>query len=190
MAQQPLVSQVLLLVEDSSWSHSDLPRSVGLLWTSDQPHAETSTWQHTTLPRDQHPCNRWDSNPHRRKRRPQTNTLDRAAIGIGRRSVLGTLFNSWKSPAEKQGKIHSTQCLMYRTYTPFPHSQPKLTYSWLTKLISGKNILEGHFACPLHPPPSYAYGGTFGAARLLGSRVRILPKAKMLVSCVCFALCR
>jgi hypothetical protein len=26
--------------------------SVGLLWTRDQPDAETSTWQHTTLPRD------------------------------------------------------------------------------------------------------------------------------------------
>ena len=30
----------------------DTPHSVGLLWTSDQPHAETSTWQHTTLTRD------------------------------------------------------------------------------------------------------------------------------------------
>jgi len=27
----------------------DTPHSVGLLWTSDQPGAETSTWQHTTL---------------------------------------------------------------------------------------------------------------------------------------------
>jgi hypothetical protein len=32
------------------------PHSVGLLWTSDQPDAETSTWQHTTLTRDRHPC--------------------------------------------------------------------------------------------------------------------------------------
>jgi hypothetical protein len=31
-----------------SRSHSDTPHSVGLLWTSDQPVAETSTWQHTT----------------------------------------------------------------------------------------------------------------------------------------------
>ena len=30
------------------------PHWVGLLWTSDQPHAETSTWQHTTLTRDGH----------------------------------------------------------------------------------------------------------------------------------------
>jgi len=29
--------------------------SVGLLWTSDQPVAQTSTWQHTTLTTDRHP---------------------------------------------------------------------------------------------------------------------------------------
>ena len=37
--------------------------SVELLWTSDQPVAETSTWQHTTPTRDRHPCPRGDSNP-------------------------------------------------------------------------------------------------------------------------------
>jgi hypothetical protein len=37
--------------------------SVGLLWTSDRPVAETSTWEHTTLTRNRHPCPRWDSNP-------------------------------------------------------------------------------------------------------------------------------
>ena len=36
------VGQGLLNVEDS-WSHSDTLHSVGLLWTSDQPDAETST---------------------------------------------------------------------------------------------------------------------------------------------------
>ena len=53
------------------WPHSwgfeniqnDAPQSVGLLWTSDQPVAETSTWQHTALTTDRHPCPRWDSNP-------------------------------------------------------------------------------------------------------------------------------
>jgi len=34
----------------------DTPQSVGLLWTSDQPDAETCTWQHTTLTRERHPC--------------------------------------------------------------------------------------------------------------------------------------
>ena len=39
------------------------PHSVGLLWTRDQPDADTSTWQHTPLARDKHPCPRRDSNP-------------------------------------------------------------------------------------------------------------------------------
>ena len=54
-------------------THSDAPQSVGLLWTSDQPVAETSTWQHTTLTTDRHPCPRRDSNPqsqHASGRRP------------------------------------------------------------------------------------------------------------------------
>ena len=50
-----LMGKGLLIIEDS-WSHSDTPHSVRLLWTGDQPDAETSTWQHTTLTRDRHPC--------------------------------------------------------------------------------------------------------------------------------------
>jgi hypothetical protein len=42
---------------------SKAPRSVGLLWTSDGPAAETSTLQHTTLTRDRQLCPRQDSNP-------------------------------------------------------------------------------------------------------------------------------
>jgi hypothetical protein len=42
VAQQPLVSQGLLIIE-ASRSQSDTPHSVGLLWSSDQPNAETST---------------------------------------------------------------------------------------------------------------------------------------------------
>ena len=55
VAQQSLVGQGLLIIE-ASLLHSDTPHSVGLLWTSDQPDAETCTWQHTTLTRDRHPC--------------------------------------------------------------------------------------------------------------------------------------
>jgi hypothetical protein len=43
MARQLLVGQGVLIV-DASRSHSDTPHSVGLLWTGDQPDAETSTW--------------------------------------------------------------------------------------------------------------------------------------------------
>jgi len=41
MLQQPLEGQVLLTVEISR-SHSDIPHSVGILSTSDQPNAEPS----------------------------------------------------------------------------------------------------------------------------------------------------
>jgi hypothetical protein len=50
MARQSLVRQSVLIIE-ASRSHSDTPRSVVLLWTSDQPVAETTTWQNTTLTR-------------------------------------------------------------------------------------------------------------------------------------------
>ena len=41
MALEPLVGQGLYITE-ASRSHSDTPHSVGILWTSDQPVAETS----------------------------------------------------------------------------------------------------------------------------------------------------
>jgi hypothetical protein len=61
MVQQPPVGQGLLIIE-ASRLHSDTPHSVGLLWTSDQPDAETSTWKHKTLTTDRHPCPHRDSN--------------------------------------------------------------------------------------------------------------------------------
>ena len=51
MAQQPLLGQGLLIIE-ASRSHSDTPRSVGHLLTSDKPEADTSTCKHTTLTRE------------------------------------------------------------------------------------------------------------------------------------------
>jgi hypothetical protein len=67
MVQQPQLDQGLLVVE-ASRSHSDTPHSVGLLWTSDQPDAETSNWQHTTHTTERHPCPRRVSNPQPGKR--------------------------------------------------------------------------------------------------------------------------
>ena len=67
-----------------SRSRSDTPQLVRLLWTSDQPVAETSTWQHTTL------HNRQTSMPPvgfeptiSAGERPQTYALDCAANGTG-----------------------------------------------------------------------------------------------------------
>jgi hypothetical protein len=62
-------------------SYSDTPHSVGLLWTSDRPVAETSTWQNTILTRDRHPCPRWDSKT--ASELPQNHALDRTVTWIG-----------------------------------------------------------------------------------------------------------
>ena len=81
MAQQPPplppVGQGLLIIE-ASWSHSDTPHTVGLLWTSDQPEAETSTWQHTTIRQTSMPPAGFE-NTIPASERPQTHALDRAA---------------------------------------------------------------------------------------------------------------
>jgi hypothetical protein len=46
IAPLPPAERDLLIIE-ATRSHSDTPQSVGLLWTSDRPAADTSTWQHT-----------------------------------------------------------------------------------------------------------------------------------------------
>jgi hypothetical protein len=77
------VGQGLLILKDSL-SHSDTPQSVGLLWTSDQPDAETSTWQNTTLTTDMSSPGFEPTIPV--SERPQTHTLDSAGTGIGQSS--------------------------------------------------------------------------------------------------------
>jgi len=57
IAQPPLLGEGLLVIEASR------SYSVGLLWASDQPVAQTYTVQHTTLTRDRHPCPIRISNP-------------------------------------------------------------------------------------------------------------------------------
>ena len=88
------VFQSLLIIKDL-WSHSDTPHSVGLLWTSDQPDAETSNWQNTTIITDRLPCPRRDSNPQSQQascRKPIAS--DRAVTGIGH-VWLGWLNKEW-----------------------------------------------------------------------------------------------
>jgi len=67
------LAQKCLLIVEVSKSHSDTPHSVGRLWTSDQPVAETSTWRHITQEtyiyapggiRTRNPKNRPAANPH------------------------------------------------------------------------------------------------------------------------------
>ena len=83
MSQQPPVGHVLLIVEDSR-SHSDTLQSIGLLWTSDQPNAETSNSQHTPLNKRKTslpPAGFEPAIP--ASERPQTHALDRSATVIG-----------------------------------------------------------------------------------------------------------
>jgi hypothetical protein len=74
---------------DFIWSHSDTHQSVGLLWTTDRPVAETSTWQHKhsqetniTPPVGFEPTIPAIA-------RLQTYALDRAVTGIGPRNIQG-----------------------------------------------------------------------------------------------------
>ena len=66
-ARKPLVDEGLLVVMVSR-SYSVTPRSVGLIWTSDQTDTETPTWQHTAITSDRYLCHRWDSNPQSQQR--------------------------------------------------------------------------------------------------------------------------
>ena len=88
------IGQGLLIIEDS-WLHSDTLQSVGLLWTSDQPDAETSTWQPTTLKRDKTsmPLARFEPAIPTGER-PQTHASDRAAPGT-RKIIRWSYRKSW-----------------------------------------------------------------------------------------------
>ena len=82
MAKQPLVDQSLLITE-ASWSHSDTPQSVTLLWTSDQP----TQWplpdktQHSQQTDIHAPGTFEPAIPE--SEHPQTHALDRTDTGIG-----------------------------------------------------------------------------------------------------------
>jgi len=97
----------------SRW-HSDAPHFVGLLWTSDQPDAETSTWQHTTLTSSMPPAGFEPTIPGRE--RPRTHALDRAATGIGSHLPLDLPNGIYCSSFPAKPWIHSWhQCV--------PHAQ-------------------------------------------------------------------
>jgi hypothetical protein len=89
-----------------SWPHTSINAEVnmwsctstvlaGLLWTTDQPVAETSTWQHATLTRDRNPCSR----------RTQTHALARTATGIG----LLIIIKWWNVRSIKRDELNIYQ---------------------------------------------------------------------------------
>jgi hypothetical protein len=86
----------------SSTTFRHTPHSVGTLWTSDWPVAETSTWQHTTLIRKRHPCPRRDSNSQSQRRgghRPMPYTARRLGSAVWHLRIhISYLFHN---PEEK-----------------------------------------------------------------------------------------
>jgi len=79
MAQKPLVGQGLLILQDSR-SYSDTSNSVGLLWMSDQPVAETSTCTtHNIYKKLKSIDSAGFETAIPGSERPQTHALDRAA---------------------------------------------------------------------------------------------------------------
>jgi hypothetical protein len=68
------------------------PPSVGLLWTSNLPVAETSTWQHKYCTRQTSMCPVRFEPTIPASVRPQTYALDRAATGIGRHISITSII--------------------------------------------------------------------------------------------------
>jgi hypothetical protein len=114
--------------------HNDSTQSVGLLWTSVQPEAETSTWQRTTLTTDRHPCPPGGFEPTIPTiERPQTNASDRAVTGIGDRKseiVQGRklFYNCYSSFVMMRGN----RDLQYNVQLTLPYLGP--TLSWYMAL--------------------------------------------------------
>ena len=81
LVQHPPVGQGLRII-DYTQSHSDTLQSVGILWRSDQPYAETSIWQDTTVTTEGLPYPRRDSSPQTQQasgRRPTRDHWNRQA---------------------------------------------------------------------------------------------------------------
>jgi len=75
-----------------SITHNDIPKSVGLLWLSDQLVAETSTSQHTTLTTENSYAPSGFEPIISAGERPQTHALDRATTGTGSVCVCVCVF--------------------------------------------------------------------------------------------------
>jgi len=89
MARQPPVGPVSSLHDHNQ---EDTPHTVGLLWTSDQPEADTSTWHLTTLTRERHPWPRRDSNPQSQHAIERTPTSQTARPPGSFRDQKATIF--------------------------------------------------------------------------------------------------
>ena len=101
-----------LLVFEVSWSQSDGPQSVGLLWTGDHSVAETSTWQQTTQQTNIHAPVGFEPKISA-GRLQKTYALDRAASGTGNRCMHSFIFENpwgWLLGAEHVGVFKTLYC--------------------------------------------------------------------------------
>jgi len=99
MAQVAPVGHSVLIFE-ASLSHTETPRSEGLLWRSNQLVAEICTWQHTTITRDRHPYSRRDSNPQSQQASscmPTTLKRIRECLGLNEKSIRN--WRGWHETA-------------------------------------------------------------------------------------------
>jgi len=101
MTQQPLVDQSLIIIEVSR-SPSDAPHSAGLLWTGDQPDAQTSTWEHTTFTTQRLSCPRRDSKPQSQQVSGRRSTPETARL-MG----WAFLFHTAQQLAGELNEVHS-----------------------------------------------------------------------------------
>jgi hypothetical protein len=98
------------------------PQSVGLLWTNDQPDADTSTWQHKH-------CTRQTSMPPvgfaptiPASARPQTYALDQAATGIG---FIDLYWRKFRVSFFCAVLVRNTYCCDKRLYSWHRHRHRK-----------------------------------------------------------------
>ena len=73
-------------------TNTNTPHSVGLLWTSDHPDAETSTWQHTTVTKRLSMSRVGFELANPASERTQTLSLDRTATGIVSTDIYFNMF--------------------------------------------------------------------------------------------------
>jgi len=131
------------------------PQSVGLLWTSDRPNAETPTWQHTTFTRDRQPSPRQDSNPQPRKessRRPTPFIINNdVKICITNHSLF---IHIHKISANKQRDCIITP---FHTLTTVPKLCPEKPIGFAVGFRMVRRFLLG-LDSPSGPKPPHIWG--------------------------------
>ena len=146
MVQQPEWAKA------SSWSrihdHTDTPQSVGLLWTCDQPDAETSTWQHTTLTRQTSMLPVVFEPTISVGERPQTYALDGAATGTGllhssHYTMLHVwlLYGTWTYHTPRRVMLRTTQ----RAFFGSPVCMSSLAHRSIATLTAGSRLLPAAY---------------------------------------------